>query len=110
MFSILRFVFIVGVIFYYSPVRQQGEGTAALEALITPKKSESAAAHAAPTSESDSGKLEAVWQALPNGAKQAVIDKILTTSGLSPAETQPTDTLQPSDRQSSWPHGGKPRT
>ena len=37
MFSILRFILIVGAIFYYSPVRQKGEGTAALEAFFTPK-------------------------------------------------------------------------
>jgi hypothetical protein len=111
MFSILRFILIVGAIFYYSPVRQKGEGTAALEALITPKKSEPAAASAAPPVQSDSGKLETMWQALPDGAKQVVIDKILTTSGLTPAETKPMDTLQPGDRQPTWQReAAKPRT
>jgi hypothetical protein len=48
MFSILRFILIVGTIFYFSPVRQRGEGTAAVEAIFTPKKAEPAtgSAHA----------------------------------------------------------------
>jgi hypothetical protein len=114
MFSILRFILIVGAIFYYSPVRQKGEGTAALDALLTAKTTEPASAAAAPANHSaseTSGHLENVWQALPNGAKQAVIDKILTTSGLIPAENAPTDTLQPEDRQPAWKsQASKPRT
>lgn len=110
MFSILRFILIVGVIFYYSPVRQKGEGTAAIEALFTSKKNGPAAEAPPSPAENDSGKLETMWQALPSGAKQAVIDKILTTSGLTPAESKPTDTLQPSDRQPGWHRdAGKPR-
>jgi len=104
MFSILRFILIVGVIFYYSPVRQQGEGTAAIESFFTPKKGEPAPAPAAPANEG-SGHLETVWKALPEGAKQAVVDKILTTSGFPAAgPTKPADTLRPEDRAS------KPRT
>lgn len=104
MFSILRFILIVGVIFYYSPVRQKGEGTAALETLITPKKAEAAAASAPLPTENGAGKLETMWQALPDGAKNAVIDKILTTSGLTPAQPKPTDTLLPGDRQLAGQH------
>ena len=100
MFSIIRFILIVGVIFYYSPVRQQGEGLAAVDAWLAPKKSEPAAAPPASSSESHPGHLETVWQALPNGAKQAVIDKILTTSGFPQAKA--TDTLQAGDRQPHW--------
>lgn len=102
MFSIIRFILIVGVIFYYSPVRQQGEGVAAIDAWLTPKKGESAAALTAPPAESNPGHLETVWQALPNGAKQAVIDKILTTSGLTGPEAKAKDTLQAGDRQPGW--------
>ena len=102
MFSIIRFILVVGVIFYYSPVRQQGEGLAAVDAWLTPKKGEPAAAPPAPSSESHPGHLETVWQALPNGAKQAVIDKILTTSGLTPPEAKAADTLQAGDRQPRW--------
>jgi hypothetical protein len=98
MFSIIRFILIVGVIFYYSPVRQQGEGMAAIDAWLTPKKGEPAA----PPAEISPGHLETVWQALPNGAKQAVIDKILTTSGLTGPEAKAKDTLQAGDRQPGW--------
>jgi hypothetical protein len=103
MFSILRFIIIVGVIFYYSPVRQHGEGIGFLDSFLKPKKSESAATAQAPAPEPEPaaenpGRLEAVWQALPDSAKQAVIDRILTTSGLTSAGVKPGDTLQPQDR------------
>ena len=99
MFSILRFILIVGAIFYYSPVRQQGEGTAAIEAFFTPKKSEPAAPAPPPRR-----RVRAIWRPsgrrLPDSAKQAVVDKILTTSGLPVADAaKPADTLQPEDRQ-----------
>jgi len=102
MFSILRSILIIGVIFYYSPLRQQGEGTAAVEALLAPKTG-------APTSTAgDSGHLETVWKALPDSAKQAVVDKILTGSGFPVAgATRPSDTLLPEDRESA---ASKPRT
>jgi hypothetical protein len=107
MFSILRFILIVGAIFYYSPVRQQGEGTAAIEAFLTPKKGEPAAAAPAPATDNPD-RLETVWKALPDGAKQAVVDKILTTSGFAfGSSTKPTDTLRPEDRE---PAASKPRT
>jgi hypothetical protein len=99
MFSIIRFILIVGAIFYYSPVRQGGEGTAAVEAFFTPKKSEPAAAAPLPAQEGP-GHLETVWKALPDSAKQAVVDKILTTSGLNPVgSAKPSDTLRPEDRE-----------
>lgn len=108
MFSILRFVVIVGVIFYYSPVRQRGAGPDPLQEFFAPK--ELAQAHPTtttlPAAEGTQGHLETVWQALPNSAKQAVVDKILTTSGLTPSSSKPSDTLQPEDRA---PPGHKPR-
>lgn len=108
MFSILRFIVIVGVIFYYSPVRQRGEGPDPLQEFFAPKQVAQAipATTASPAAEGTPGHLETVWQALPNGAKQAVVDKILSTSGLTPAASKPSDTLQPEDRASS---GHKPR-
>ncbi len=110
MFSILRFILIVGVIFYYSPVRQKGEGTDAIEAFLKPKKDQPAVV-APPAPESEAGHLETMWQALPDGAKRAVIDKILTTSGLGGAEARPSDTLQPEDRQPAWRgDAAKPRS
>ncbi|SCX97812.1 hypothetical protein [Microvirga guangxiensis] len=106
MFSILRFVLIVGAIFYYSPVRQRGEGPDPLQAFFAPK-TESAAPSAAPSaSEASAGHLETMWQALPDTAKQAVVDKILTTSGLTPASPKPSDTLNAEDRA---PTTHKPR-
>jgi hypothetical protein len=107
MFSILRFILIVGAIFYYSPVRQQGEGTAAIEAFLTPKTSQPAAAGPGPAMDK-TGHLETVWKALPEGAKQAVVDKILTTSGFPVAgPAKSSDTLRPEDRE---PAASKPRT
>jgi hypothetical protein len=108
MFSILRFILIVGVIFYYSPVRQKDDALSAVEAFFTPKKSEPAAATAPPAASQDQNHLETVWKALPDSAKQAVVDKILTTSGLNPlAPAKPSDTLRPEDRAQTAP---KPRT
>jgi hypothetical protein len=99
MFSILRFVLIVGAIFYYSPVRQRAEGPDPVQDFFAPKKMEQAAPVAmSPASDGSPGHLETVWQALPDSAKQAVVDKILTTSGLTPAAPKPSDTLQPEDR------------
>jgi hypothetical protein len=98
MFSILRFILVIGAIFYYSPVRQGGAAVS-LDALLGPKKSGSEAkAKAAPADET-STRLETVWQALPDGAKRAAVDKILSTSGLVAAGSKPVDTLQPGDRQ-----------
>jgi hypothetical protein len=107
MFSILRFILIVGAIFYYSPVRQQGDGAAAIEAFFLPKKSEQASSRPAPAT-GEPGHLETVWKALPDSAKQAVVDKILTSSGLPVANAaKPSDTLRPEDRDPAAP---KPRT
>ena len=107
MFSILRFVVIIGVIFYYSPVRQRGEGPDPIQDFFAPKNMEQAApVTTPPTADGGSGRLETMWQALPDSAKQAVVDKILTTSGLTPASSKPSDTLQPEDRA---PSTQKPR-
>jgi hypothetical protein len=107
MFSILRFILIVGAIFYYSPVRRHGEETATLKAFLAPTKSEPAAAGPA-AAPGQAGHLETVWKALPDSAKQAVVDKILTTSGFPVAgSTKSSDTLRPEDRE---PAASKPRT
>jgi hypothetical protein len=100
MFSILRFILIVGAIFYYSPVRQPGEGTAGLESILQPRQP---ASRIEPSAAEGTGKLETLWQWLPTGAKQAVVDRVLTTSGLTAAEPKPRDTLQPGDRQTARP-------
>ena len=107
MLSILRFILIVGAIFYYSPVRQQGEGTAAIEAFFMPMAG-SPAVPASPPATEGPGHLETVWKALPDSAKQAVVDKIMTTSGFPlPDASKPADTLRPEDRALA---ASKPRT
>ncbi|WP_414471706.1 hypothetical protein [Microvirga sp. M2] len=99
MFSILRFILIVGAIFYYSPVRQRGEGPDPVQDFFSPKSVEQAAPVAPkPAADGSAGHLETVWQALPENARQAVVDKILTTSGLTPPAARPSDTLRPEDR------------
>ena len=97
MFSILRFILIVGVIFYYSPVRQKDEAPIP-SGVLRPEGDEQAAPRRRPRRRG-LGHLETMWQALPDTAKQAVVEKILTTSGLTPASSKATDTLQPEDRQ-----------
>lgn len=98
MLSIIRFILIVGAIFYYSPVREKGAGTAAIEAFFTPKAKEPAAP-TPPHAAEGPGHLETVWKALPDSAKQAVVDKIMTTSGFPLADaSKPADTLRPEDR------------
>jgi len=108
MFSVLRFIVIVGVIFYYSPVRQRGDGPDPIKDFFSPRTTEPSAPPAAPPqAQGSSGHhLETMWQALPDGAKQAVVDKILAGSGLAPVASKPSDTLQPEDRA---PGTHKPR-
>ncbi|MCB8820088.1 hypothetical protein [Microvirga rosea] len=107
MFSLLRAVLIIGAIFYYSPVRQGDDGSSALDGLLAwgQQKPETIAAQPGPGSAEAPARLETMWHALPEGAKQAVIDKILETSGLG-APAQPAapagDTLKASDRQAPW--------
>jgi len=99
MFSILRFVLIVGVIYYYSPVRDRGEGADALEAFFGRDKAGPVAADSAhPPTDRGAGHLETAWRALPESAQQAVVDKILTSSGFTPMASKPSDTLRPEDR------------
>ena len=91
MFSILRTILIVGVIFYYSPVRQENVPPPSLDGVLGWSK-DTAETQPDPSP----GHLETVWRALPEGAKQAVVDKILAGSGLG---SKGTDTLLPTDRQ-----------
>jgi hypothetical protein len=102
MFSILRFILIVGAIFYYSPVRERSASPASLDSL--PGWTRSGAAVPAPET---SDRLETMWRALPESAKQAVLEKILTTSGLGQPSEQGADTLRPDERHPSY--GNKPR-
>ncbi len=108
MFSILRFILIVGVIFYYSPARQTGDADMTIDSLLT--REGDGEAPAAPAPVDGPGRLEAMWQALPESAKQAVLERILTTSGLTQPAHAPRDTLETDDLQPAWRgEGQKPR-
>ncbi|HZH53236.1 MAG TPA: hypothetical protein VEZ16_15295 [Microvirga sp.] len=100
MFSIIRFVLIVGVIFYYSPVRDRSGESFSLASLLGGPK-----APAPPAAVPDaSNRLETIWKALPDSAKQAVIDRILAAPG--PVATA-TDTLHADERHPAYVN--KPR-
>jgi hypothetical protein len=98
MFSILRFILVIGAIFYYSPVRQGGAAVS-LDALVGSAKSGSEAKAIGARDSEAPARLETVWQALPDGAKRMVVDKILSTAGPVATGSKPVDTLQPGDRQ-----------
>jgi hypothetical protein len=52
-----------------------------------------------PNTAAATDRLEAMWQALPGAAKQAVMEKLLTTSGLESPGAKANDTLLPTDRR-----------
>lgn len=106
MFSLLRAVLIVGAIFYYSPVRHSDGAASPLNGLLawgTQKIEAKSLATGEPATDTPA-RLETLWKALPDSAKQVVIDKIMATSGLgSGAPAVPAgDTLKPSDRRLPW--------
>jgi hypothetical protein len=98
MFSVLRTILIIGVIFYYSPVRQGGAAPASLDGFPGGTK-EAAGPKPAAAEEPASGRLETIWQVLPDQAKQAVVDRILRGPALGGSAPKATDTLLPTDRQ-----------
>ena len=105
MFSLLRTVLIVAAIFYYSPVRQTGEGVVTPDSLFganSPKD----APHIALSGEPPA-RLETLWRVLPDSAKAAVIERILSTSALGAGSTPAVDTLDASDRQPAWRSAAK---
>jgi hypothetical protein len=80
MFSTLRIAVVVGVIYYLSPVRHE-DAKAGVEhvvawgkGLILPSRE--------PTREMGSAeRLEALWKALPEEAKQAALERVLAEAG-----------------------------
>lgn len=111
MFSLLRAVVIIGAIFYYSPVRQSHGDAWPLDGLLawgTQKVDSKSASTEVPAADAPA-RLETMWKALPDSAKQAVIDKIMATSGLGAGtpSVPAGDTLKPSDRQLPWRGDGK---
>ncbi|MDF2999584.1 MAG: hypothetical protein K0R27_5221 [Xanthobacteraceae bacterium] len=108
MFSLLRAALVIGAIFYFSPVRHGSEGSLSLDGLIN------AVSHPAnKLQQSASGspeRLEAVWNALPESAKQAVLDRIKAGPAARTMEARQlpqTDTLQPEDHRPAWVGTGK---
>lgn len=103
MFSLLRAALVIGTIFYFSPVRNLPDANLSLDALFG-----SAAHPADQLRQSASGtpeRLQAVWNALPESARQAVLDKIMPTPVARTVEARrvpQTDTLQPEDHRPAW--------
>lgn len=102
MFSALRIVAIVGVIFYLSPVRDLDERLTLRDLVQRGMRTQG------PTAESVS-QADSLWKLLPDSAKEAVLERMLTSvlgsaslaskqRALAPA----TDTLQPEDLQPGW--------
>jgi hypothetical protein len=87
MFFLLRSIVIVGVIFYYSPVRQTAEWSGG------------------PGPES---RLDALWEKLPETAKRSLLERVaasLFSGGRTAREGAPppwTDTLEPEDFRPAW--------
>ena len=104
MFSALRIILIVGVIFYFSPVRNPADGLG-----FRARTADSGQGQSSVSPSDSSARLEALWDALPERAKQSIVDRIVTSAAGSagPATTParfagPTDTLEPEDLQPTW--------
>jgi hypothetical protein len=98
MFSALRIAIIVGLIFYYSPVRQ-APGSAAEETRSTATSTD----------------LAALFEVLPEDAKQSIAERIAASIlGAAPAPSRaaqllpPTDTLEPEDLRPAWKGASAP--
>jgi hypothetical protein len=99
MFAVLRIAALIGLIFYFSPVRRGVE---------QPDRLAEAARDAMPQG-SAAGSIDALWRTLPATAKQALLDRVLASGLGQPArprtDAQPTsarDTLEPEDLQPAW--------
>jgi hypothetical protein len=104
MFSLLRAALVIGAIFYFSPVRQGSNETLSLDALV------GAAIHVPEKLGGTPERLEAAWSALPESAKQAVLDRIMPPPSPRAGEIRSpqTDTLLPEDHHPAWTGSKKP--
>jgi hypothetical protein len=104
MFFLLRAALIIGVIFYFSPVRQEGGSATSLDAAGWSRDSSRAALDAVDRA----GELQSLWQALPGQAKKEAFDRLMASaSGLSSdGPVQASDTLMPDDLKPAWRGGG----
>ncbi|WP_112663124.1 hypothetical protein [Microvirga flavescens] len=109
MFSLLRTVAVIGVIFYLSPVRTE-DALPSFASWFGWPEEKVAAKHE--TAEDSPARLETMWQALPEGAKQAILAKIMSESGLTASTTKPqaapSDTLHTDDKKAAW-RGSEPQ-
>jgi hypothetical protein len=94
MFSFLRIALVVGVIFYLSPVRQQGD---LLDTVLgwVGIGARAPASGEARIPQASAAKLQGLWNALPDSAKTAVIEQVLSKAA---GEY----TLKPDDRAPAW--------
>ena len=95
MFAALRIATVIGIIFYFSPVRRAGELPMGGGAPSGPGGQELWTA-------------EAAWHRLPEAAKRTILDAMLALgvgslgSSEAPASAPARDTLQPEDLQPAW--------
>ena len=101
MFWLLRAALVVGVIFYLSPARQGSDPLALVSSALGWIGIAPASGPATRPAEVGT-KLETVWQALPNSAQQAVVNEIMTQSGLGGPSPKGSDTLHAGDRKPAW--------
>jgi hypothetical protein len=76
MFSTLRIAVVVGVIYYLSPVRHE-DAKAGVEHVVAWGKGLMTPSREASQAE----RIEALWKALPEDAKQAALDRVLAEAG-----------------------------
>jgi hypothetical protein len=110
MFSTLRAVIIIGVIFYLSPVRQGAERPARVDEMV--KWGQDTLATGASVPLDKAAQLQSLWQALPDSAKKSITDQASNSSTGRPGSPLPatTDTLTPGDLQPHWRGGDARKT
>ena len=99
MFAVLRIVAVIGVIFYFSPVRLGADRPSHGGAREPPATTPPVEALAA----------DAVWRTLPTAAKQALLEPMFASAlgtdaprGSEPLPVPARDTLEPEDLQPAW--------
>ena len=109
MFSLLRAALVIGAIFYFSPVRHESNTDTVtlanlLGAATQPFDTLKETATGSPQ------RPEAVWNALPDSARQALLDKIVAAPANRGDTKHPpqTDTLLPEDHRPAWTGPKKP--
>ena len=104
MFSLLRAALVIGAIFYFSPARHDSNTDTVtlanlLGAATQPFDTLKETATGSPQ------RLEAVWNALPDSARKAVVDRIVAAPADNRGEAKrppQTDTLLPEDHRPAW--------